>query len=1111
MMSGTMKMYANISKITPPRLPQILNRPRLIDHLDKNKDKLVILILGQAAQGKSTLAASYVASANVPAAWVNLSEDDSDPVNLFYSLVHALQHALKDTDLSSLVSYPSVSMGPREEIPLYREWTNAIAEHISAPIHIVLDALDRLSPDAPSFMFIKTLINQAPPHMHFFLLSREMPPLDLQGLKIKQEAHLLTNEDLAFTPDEVRAFFREMRGFPFTATQAKRIHQFTEGWIGGLILLSETLDGLPEASREKYVLEDIPDRFKQEAFNYFGEEILSSQSDPIQDFLIKSSILDILEPGFVKDLLDIENAEEILQEHARRNLFVTIANDETKGPLFRYHQLFRDFLKSRFKRVFDNEDKQALFRKAGSLYEQRGEFEQAVGLYLEAKAFDRAAGVIERICMALLGVGRKGDLSRWLQAFPEDVVQGNPWLLFCRSITRRFTAVEENMHSLQEALTLFEKQGDIRGHMLSLGFLIEATVNRGRDSISLSILLENAETLLSSVSSDLYPHEMAALLFQTGFGYALRGGDPRKAIRACQNAHLLAVKADDVMLQLNALIVSLIPLTYLGEFSVCEKTSEKIESSLKKTAYSELVVYHTKVLSELAIFKGDFDRAAELLHLLNNKIDKYGLVYLVPPALYSEFLLGMFTEEPAKTEETGERLLSIASAIDHSYAKGLCFTMLGVHYYRKGDFQKGKNLIKRGIKVYSSNESGSELHMHWGELVLGLTSLHLQDRRTVEKMLMKALNYFEKIQSHTFMMESHFALALFHFDSRERDTATLHIQAGFKIAIQRGYDHFMSISQNDMAKVCILAFELEVPKAADYAAHLLTTRLASHARPELERLSRHPNLRLREKAREIKRAIHRSKVPGLRIETLGGFQVFRNESPLPENDWQGNQPKTLLKAIVARGSKPASIELIMEELWPDSESPEKNLKVALHRLRKSLEPETDKTFGSSYIHLKGNMLSLDKELIEIDVAKFLSLIKEGEANENSDDVKVALSLYKEAIDLYKGDFLTEELYTQWAEVQREELRRTYLNLLLKVARIYEDRWALNKAISLYKKAIQTDPLSEGAYQRLMSLYSRKGKQNEALKAYEACKKALRDEIDTEPDHVTTSIYNKIRG
>jgi len=58
----------SIYKITPPRLPNILYRPRLIKALEKNKDKRLILILGQAAQGKSTLATSHLKESEVPSA-----------------------------------------------------------------------------------------------------------------------------------------------------------------------------------------------------------------------------------------------------------------------------------------------------------------------------------------------------------------------------------------------------------------------------------------------------------------------------------------------------------------------------------------------------------------------------------------------------------------------------------------------------------------------------------------------------------------------------------------------------------------------------------------------------------------------------------------------------------------------------------------------------------------------------------------------------------------------------------------------------------------------------------------------------------------------------------
>jgi len=55
--------------------------------------------------------------------------------------------------------------------------------------------------------------------------------------------------------------------------------------------------------------------------------------------LIKSSILDLIEPDFIKDFLGIDNTEEILRELVRKNLFVQAFYDAKKGWLFRYHHI----------------------------------------------------------------------------------------------------------------------------------------------------------------------------------------------------------------------------------------------------------------------------------------------------------------------------------------------------------------------------------------------------------------------------------------------------------------------------------------------------------------------------------------------------------------------------------------------------------------------------------------------------------------------------------------------------------------------------------------------------------------------------------------------------
>jgi ATP/maltotriose-dependent transcriptional regulator MalT len=534
------------------------------------------------------LAASYIKRSKIPSAWINLDREDSDPRKLFYLVVYSLQYVLMDVNLDDLLSYSVGLIESKPEIAPVPEWTQPIFEQISSTIHIVMDGLDRLPPDTPAFSFLQALIEHSPPNVRLIRLSREIPPLpfECQNLKMRQEAFILRNEDIAFTQEEIKAFFHEIRKISFNADQLKKIYLATEGWVGGLILLSESLSKFPADTRDRFVSEQLPDHFKREVFQYFGKEILSSQPEQTQEFLIKSSIVDLMEPGLIKELIGIDNAEEILWEHVRKNLFVESFYDEKKGWVFRYHQLFRDFLQAKFKSTVGDEERQTLFLKAGELYEQRNDLENSVKYFLQAKAYPQAVSVIERLGIDLLRVGRKSDLLQWLHALPEDAVQGNPWLLLYLATTRRFEAGRENVTILEKVYTLFKERGDRKGTLSALAFLIEASTHTGAHLVPIEKLIDE-EKLLQSTESNKYDYEKAVLWYCLSLGQLLGGGDIRKGVWASQNAYLISKQLRDINLQANALCFSAFAFVLLGEFSSVDETRQTIEKLVEKSVYSE--------------------------------------------------------------------------------------------------------------------------------------------------------------------------------------------------------------------------------------------------------------------------------------------------------------------------------------------------------------------------------------------------------------------------------------------------------------------------------------------------------------------------------------------
>jgi DNA-binding SARP family transcriptional activator len=202
----------------------------------------------------------------------------------------------------------------------------------------------------------------------------------------------------------------------------------------------------------------------------------------------------------------------------------------------------------------------------------------------------------------------------------------------------------------------------------------------------------------------------------------------------------------------------------------------------------------------------------------------------------------------------------------------------------------------------------------------------------------------------------------------------------------------------------------------------------------------------------------------------------------------------------------------MEDLWPETSPKEgkRKFKNNLHRLRKTLEPRQDKTFGSSYLHLQGKLLSLDLELCEVDFQGFLSCYREGICQEEQGHVREALSSYDEAMTRYTGEFLAHESYATWAAQPQEQMHQAYCDLLARKAELLEKQGALVKATNVLQKLIQVDPLLESSYRKLMLLQARRGRYSEALRTYDKCRRALRDGLEVDPDELTTAIYRKIR-
>lgn len=1103
----------SLSKITPPQLTNTLPRPRLLNLLKKNTDKKLILILGQAAQGKSTLAASFLEQVPIPSAWVNLGPEESDPVNLFYAIIHSLQQSFKESDCSSLLEYPSRTMGPRDPIGFYREWIRGLAGFISAPVFLALDGLDRLVSDSLAFSFLQVLLEESPPELRLVLSSRQTPPtaFNYQPLKMRQQALVLSNEELAFTRPEIRDFFIRTRKITFKAEPLDKIQQATEGWVGGLILMTEILGRDLALGPAFYLKYGFLTRFRVEAFEYLGREIFGAQSPLVQDMLIRASLVPLVDTSLMRGLSGGVNAEEVLRDFARRNLFVQGIYEPEKGWVFRFHQLFREFLLTRFQETFSVEERSALYRKAAGLLEERGDLESAGTLYLQESDFDSAAGIIKKIGLDLYDQGRTEDLSGFLKSLPEEMVKQEPWLLLLFSMTRRWTEFQQNVERFQKCVSLFEREQDARGAMLSLSFLFEVFTLLGLGWKELSGYLDKAEEWLSSPQAKGLPRERARLWIEVGTAQTYRG-NIRSGYQAFQKAYELAKTFGNPVMEARILSESLAVLALLGEFELAGEVAGDLNRLVGTLQNVEPKIWYLMDNILYNTIRGNQENAFDSITEGKRLIVENGIMYLHMVMLFHEIFYHSLLGDPEVNTSRAHEFLDIVVPMGSRFMEGATRTFMGISSYLAYQNERAYERLGEAIEVLSTDQGYSECNLYTARIVYGLLEHRLFRKKEALHDLETVLEYNRRTENFLFQTHAHLALALIRWDYEEKEQAAEHLTAGFQIARGKGYKHFTFLNAQDSVQVCLLVFELEVTEAHDLARELLTQRYAEQAEPELLKLEKDPSPQMRSVGQELLRTIHHHRVPFLEINTLGGLEITRNGNPVGDESWDRLQPKRLLLSLLCHPGGKVSKDTLMEELWPGetTDKAENNFKVTLSRLRKSLETDIHPTFGSSYIHLHNNLVFLDPEFTRTDADEFLIIVDKGNWKERAGDTRGAVEEYAKALNIYRGDFLPLETSLPGVDRRRDELKKTFVETLLRLTKLSEKQGSLKKAAGYCRQALEADPLEEEACRSFMRLCLTLGTFNEALRAFETLKKNLHQELKSQPDPQTQALYTRIR-
>ncbi len=701
--------------IPSPR-PKVVIRPRRIQQLNEGLHRTpgVTLISAPAGFGKTTLVSEWVAGVERPAAWLSLDDGDNDPTRFLFYLVAALQTIAQNIGAGVLGVLQSPQPPPIESIltALLNEITTVQEDFV-----LILDDYHVIDSKAVDHV-LTFLLEHQPPQMHLVIATREDPHLPLARLRARDQLTELRAADLRFTPAEAADFLNRVMGLNLSAADIAALEDRTEGWIAGLQLAAISMRGHEDVT--SFIQSFTGSHYF--VLDYLVEEVLGQQSESVQTFLLRTSILDRL-CGSLCDavLLDPSaSGQDTLEYLGRANLFLVPLDNERRWH--RYHHLFADLLRQRLH--------QSIASPAGTgdaesavneLHIRASQWYEDNDLAIEAFQHAAAANDVERAERLMEGKGiplhfRGGvtPLLEWLESLPTTVLNARPSLWWRHAslllINGQTAGVGEKLQAAEAALAAALQGTEPDDNTRNLiGQIAAATATLALTRYDVETMLAQSRRALEY----LHPNNLstrASANWTLGYAYALQG-DRAATRRAFTESISLSQASGAIFTAILATIglgnvqeadnqlyqaaetyrrvlqwagdkpQQIISEAHLGlarvlyewnDLDAAEQHGEQsLQLALQYESFIDRFVFGEVFLARLKLAQGDVDGASAILARTDQSVRQYNFVHRMPEVAAAQVL-------------TLLRQGNLAAAAHLAQTQGLPLSQARVHL-AKGD------------------------------------------------------------------------------------------------------------------------------------------------------------------------------------------------------------------------------------------------------------------------------------------------------------------------------------------------------------------------------------------------------------------------------------------
>lgn len=1019
--------------------------------------RAVVWVDGPAGAGKTTLGAGFLAEEQAAASWYQMDVGDSEPGVFFAEIARLLAPRLLEAP--ELPAYDGrLPVDPRR---FAHHFFQALFAQLPPDHILVFDDYHEIEAASPLHDIISVLLSQQGALRPVLILSRNAPPAPLADLLPSGRLVRLDWEVLRLDEEETdRLTERLLPAAKLRPPALRALRSRVHGWPAGLVLL------LQQAAKDG-LAKDLPEPSTPEAVNAFFNAELDRRLEA-QDLacLRRLALFPSFTAAMARKLVPATEPTPLLEGLARQNFFVS--RHQQQATVYRFHPLLRESLARQLSLEIPPEQQRQLLLRAGQILDEHDYPQDALDLYLQARAWSQGEALFLKLAPQLAMAGAYHSMEGWLARFPAEGITDSGWLLYWRGLCRWPRDPALGRADLEQAFHRFTAQDDGAGRLHAWCSLLEVLVLEWGDLHPIDHWLGLQQELAEDIAAAPPPlQERVTLTLFTAYSYRRPQAPEMRGLT--EAAHTLFIRSQDLLLKV--LAGNHLGFYYAfmrGDLARAGVYVEEIDLICRETEPVARVVSHAMLGVMEFWLRGDVAGA--------RKIIDEGLAFAEDAGVH--FWDFMFNAMGA--------WVSIA-ATDYPRAR---------HYLEElGRGLQHDALINRC--VYHDTQAILQLH---------LGDIPLADRHSQMSLELAHQGGMPYAEAACLLTRSRVKTLLREYDQAAELRAEAwrlaepmdNAFAGYHLRMFEAAEAYQRLGPRAPETLAALAKALREGVARRFHGNLWLDRptltnlyhlgIACDLEPDY--------LRTMIFRYGLRPASQRWALDGwpfaLRIKVLAGLEVSRLTLQGYEPVQITGRAAQLLEVLVWNGGQRIDQQYLTDFLWPDAEgdAARRSFDTTLHRLRRQLGDDR-------LLQLSEGRLSLDASLCAHDVAALEQTLEALGTLLAGQGDPAALAAVQ--------DSLLQQVTALRPNNASPLFAPLYNRLLVRVRQKLEALAAhrlrtgdAEEAVAPLEAVVRLDPLAESAYELLMRSHLERRRPGEALAVFTRCAESLERHLGAVP-------------